>query len=410
MNSFQTKLYKYVSLAIEIGINVQPGQTVVIFAPVGAAEFVRGAVRRAYEVGAKHVYVEWSDDEVTRARFELASGEALEEYPMWRAKGYEELAENNAAFLYVVSENPDLLKGIDASRIQTSSKAANTALRGLTSLRLKDKVSWAIVGVPSAAWANRVFPALPEEERVSALWEAIFDATRVNHDNPVQAWREHTNDLGSRAQKLNDKQYAALHYLSEGTDITVELPQDHIWVSAGGTDEKSVTFMKNIPTEEVFTSPLRTGVNGTVRSTKPLSYGGNVLENFTLTFKDGKIVEYAAEKGYDILKSLIEIDEGSHYLGEIALVPYQSPISNTNLIFYNTLFDENASCHFAIGRAFPFCLQGGTEMSQEELRNRGLNDSLTHVDFMMGSSEMNIDGILENGEREPIFRNGNWAF
>ncbi|RKP49951.1 aminopeptidase [Cohnella endophytica] len=411
MHSFQDKLNQYASLAIEVGINLQPGQSLVITAPLISAEFVRGAVKRAYEVGAKHVYVEWFDDEVNRLRYELAPAEALNEYPMWRARGYEELADDNAAFLYVVASNPDLMNGIDPNRIQIASKAANAALRKLTSARLSQKVSWSIVAVPSPAWADKVFPSLSEEKRVDALWNAIFEATRVGRDRPIEAWREHSAALGTRADMLNQRQYKALHYRSKaGTDITVELPHNHIWVSAGSVNKEGDVFISNMPTEEVFTSPVRTGVHGTVRSTKPLSYQGNLIENFSLDFQEGRITDFHAEKGYESLKSLIEIDEGSRYLGEVALVPYHSPISDTGLIFYNTLFDENASCHFAIGRAFPFCLQGGTEMTQRELQDHGLNDSLTHVDFMMGSEDMDIDGIRENGEKEPVFRNGNWAF
>ncbi|WP_261300753.1 aminopeptidase [Paenibacillus andongensis] len=410
MNSFQGNLDKYASLAIQLGVNIQPGQSLVVFAPLISVEFVRRLVKQAYEVGAKHVYVEWFDDELTRLKYELAPYEALLEYPMWRAKGYEELAENNAAFLYVVANNPDLMNGIDPKRIQTASRTSNNALRELSAARLTNKVSWSIIAVPSPAWADKVFPSLPEEERVGALWNAIFEATRVDRDDPVQDWKEHSSALDTRSKRLNERQYKALHYRANGTDITVSLPPGHIWVSAGNTNSNGISFIANLPTEEVFTSPLKNGVNGMVKSTKPLSYNGNLIENFSLTFKDGRVIDFNAEKGEENLRSLIEIDEGSHFLGEVALVPHRSPISNTNLIFYNTLYDENASCHFAIGRAFPFCLSGGIEMSQQELQNHGLNDSLTHVDFMMGSADMDIDGILENGEKEPLFRNGDWAF
>ncbi|MFC5447810.1 aminopeptidase [Paenibacillus aestuarii] len=409
MNTFQEQLKRYAALAVEIGVNVQAGQKLVIFAPLIAAQFVRCVVKRAYEIGAKEVYVEWSDDEVTRLKFELAPFETFLEYPMWRAKGYEELAKEHAAFLYVVANNPDLLNGIEPSRIQQSSKTNNAALRNLTSARLKNQVSWSIVTVPSPAWADKVFPTLPEAERVQALWNAIFQATRVEQEDPVQAWKEHSSTLEAKAKHLNERKYSALHYRSAGTDITVQLPPEHVWVAASMQNAQGASFIANLPTEEVFTSPLKTGVNGTVTSTKPLSYNGNLIENFKLTLKDGKIVDYTAEKGYEVLKSLVEMDEGSHYFGEVALVPHRSPISDTNLIFYNTLFDENASCHFAIGRAFPFCLQGGNAMSQEELQASGLNDSLTHVDFMMGSADMDIDGILANGDVEPLFRKGNWA-
>ena len=264
--------------------------------------------------------------------------------------------------------------------------------------------------MPTQAWADKVFPELDEAKRMDALWDAIFKATRVDQEDPVAEWKKHTDTLDSKADHLNQKKYQALHYSAPGTDLTVELAKDHIWVSAGSVNENGVTFIANMPTEEVFTANAKTGVNGVVSSTKPLSYAGNLIENFTLTFKEGKVVDFKAEKGEETLKKLIETDEGSAYLGEIALVPHQSPISETDLIFFNTLFDENASNHFALGKAYPFCVEGGKNMSDEEVVAHGLNDSLTHVDFMIGSAEMNIDGITSDGKKEPVFRKGNWAF
>lgn len=410
MDPFQTNLDKYASLAVEIGVNVQPGQTLIVAAPLIAAPFVRKVVRRAYEIGAHNVHIEWSDDEATRIKYELAPDEAFREFPMWRAQGFEEMARNNAAYLYIMASDPDLLKGIDPQRIQDARKTANTAMRPFNELMMADKISWSIVAYPSQAWADKVFPSLPAEERVDALWNAIFKATRIDRDDPVRAWKEHSHTLEAKAEKLNARKYKALRYRAPGTDLTVELPKKHFWVAAGSINEKGTPFIANMPTEEVFTAPLKTGVNGTLRSTKPLSFSGNLIDGFFLTFKDGKIIEYAAEKGLESLKRLIETDDGSHYLGEVALVPHRSPISESNLIFYNTLFDENASNHFAIGRAYPFCLEGGKEMGQEELLEHGMNDSLTHVDFMVGSGDMDIDGILESGETEPVFRMGNWAF
>jgi aminopeptidase len=410
MEHFETNLQKYASLAVEIGVNVQPGQTLIVMAPLTTAPLVRKVVKRAYEIGAKNVHVEWADEEVTRLKYELAPSEAFLEFPMWRAKGFEEMAENNAAYLYIQASNPDLLAGIDPQRIQDANKTASTAMRKFNQYMMSDKISWSVVAYPSETWANKVFPSLPAEERVNALWSAIFRATRIDRDDPVEAWKEHANHLESKAKRLNERKYKALRYRAPGTDLTVELPERQLWVAAGSRNEKGTPFMPNLPTEEVFTAPLKTGVNGTLRSTKPLSYAGNLIENFSFTFQDGKIVKVTAEKGLETLQRLIETDEGSHYLGEVALVPHRSPISDSNLIFYSTLFDENASNHFAIGKAYPFCLEGGKEMSQEELAAQGLNDSLTHVDFMVGSGEMDIDGVLESGETEPVFRKGNWAF
>ncbi|MDR6879755.1 aminopeptidase [Bacillus sp. 3255] len=410
MPTFQDKLDTYAALAIQLGVNLQQNQSLVIFAPIGAVQLVRSLVNRAYDAGAKHVYVEWFDSYITRIKYDRAPFDALLEYPMWQAKGYEELAGQNAAFLYVEVSNPDLMKGIDPQRLQTASKTNNTALMGLTNARLTHQVSWAIVAAPSQEWADKVFPDLMPEERVEALWDAIFKATRVDLEDPITAWQEHASTLSAKSSYLNEKQYKSLHYRAEGTDIRIDLPRDHLWVSAGSRNRQGTTYIANIPTEEVFTSPLKTGVNGTVRSTKPLVYNGVLIEHFSLTFEEGRIVDYHAANGQDVLKSLIELDEGSHYLGEIALVPHRSPISDTGLVFYNTLYDENASCHFAIGRAFPFCLKDGIAMSAEQWQQRGLNTSLTHVDFMMGAADLSIDGILENGESQPIFRNGGWAF
>jgi aminopeptidase len=410
MIQFEQTLDKYASLAVEVGVNIQKGQKLFVAAPISAVDFVRRIAKKAYELGASDVLFDWTDDDLTRMKFEMAPDETFKEFPMWKARGREELAEENTAFLSVISANPDLLSGVAPSRIQDATKASATALEKFRNYAMSDKISWSIVAVPNPIWATKVFPDLSEQEALEALWEAIFKATRADLDKPVEAWRNHTDTLDTKATYLNEKKYKALHYTAPGTDLTVELPHHHIWVSAGSYNEKGTLFVANMPTEEIFTAPLKTGVNGIVASTKPLSYSGNLIEDFSITFEEGKIVDYKADKGYESLKQLIETDEGSHYLGEIALVPHKSPISDTNLIFYNTLFDENASNHLAIGKAYNFCLEGGKTMSQEEQQANGLNHSLTHVDFMIGSEAMNIDGISADGKREAIFRNGNWAF
>ena len=410
-STFNHNLEKYAALAVEVGVNIQPGQTLVLMAPLFAADLARKVVRRAYEKGAKYVHVEWNDDEVTRTRYELAPGDSFKEYPTpFRARGWEEMAEGNAAFLSIVGADPDLLRGIDSQRIQDANKANSEALKNYRKYAMSDKISWSIVAVPSKAWADKVFADLGEDERIPALWNAIFKATRIDMEDPVQAWRDHSDNLNKKADFLNERKYKALHYTAAGTDLTIELPAAHYWVSAESHNAKGTSFMANMPTEEVFTAPLKTGVNGTVSSTKPLSYAGNLIDKFSVTFKEGRIVDFSAERGYEALKKLVETDEGSHYLGEVALVPHKSPISDTNLIFFNTLFDENASNHLAIGKGYAFCLVGGKEMNDEELVANGLNDSLTHVDFMIGSADMDIDGILADGTREPLFRGGNWAF
>ncbi|WP_066069419.1 aminopeptidase [Neobacillus soli] len=410
MTEFQKNLEKYAELAVKVGVNVQPGQTLAINASIDAAEFVRLIVKKAYETGAKNVVVNWNDDTVTRTKYDLAPNDAFQEYPVWRAKEMEELADKGAAFMSVVSSSPDLLKGVDPERISNFNKAAGTALKNYRKATMSDKVSWTVIAAASPAWAAKVFPDEPAETQVSKLWDAIIKATRVDVENPVEAWKEHDETLHAKVDYLNEKRYQKLHYTAPGTDLTIELPEKHLWVGAGSVNEKGFEFMANMPTEEVFTVPLKTGVNGTVASTKPLSYGGNIIDRFSITFENGKIVGVKAEEGEEILKRLVDTDEGSHYLGEVALVPYDSPISQSNVLFFNTLFDENASNHLAIGSAYSFCIEGGKTMSSEELEKNGLNESLTHVDFMIGSAEMDIDGITADGKSEPVFRKGNWAF
>ncbi|MGC4377291.1 aminopeptidase [Fictibacillus sp. Mic-4] len=410
MSTFQENLEKYAELAVKVGVNIQPGQEVVISSNLHSADLTRLIARKAYEAGAKNVHVDWMDDELSRLKYEKAADEVFKEYPEWKAQEKIQLAERGAAFISITSNNPDLLKGIDPERISNSQKAAGQALNTFRQYIQSDKVSWTVIAAASEAWADKVFPDEPREERVDKLWDAIFKATRIDSDHPVQAWKEHDQNLHTKVDYLNEKKYKALHYKAPGTDLTIELPKNHIWVGAGSVNEQGIEFMANMPTEEVFTAPQKDGVNGYVTSTKPLSYAGNLIDKFKMTFENGRIVDVTAEQGEDILKRLVETDEGSHYLGEIALVPHQSPISQSNILFYNTLFDENASNHLAIGSAYSFCIEGGKKMSEEELQKNGLNVSITHVDFMIGSAEMDIDGILEDGTREPVFRNGNWAF
>lgn len=410
MSELQQNMEKYAELAVKVGVNIQQGQTLVVNATIDSTEFVRLVVKKAYETGAYNVVVNWSDDIVSRIRYDLAPDEVFNKYPKWRAKEVEELAEQGAAFMSVISSSPDLLKGVNPERIASFQKAAGEALRTYRKFIQSDKVSWTVIAVPSTEWAQKVFPNETPETSVQKLWDAIFKATRVDLENPVAAWKKHDETLHEKVDYLNHKHYKKLHYKAPGTDLTIELPDKHVWVGAGSINEQGKEFMANMPTEEVFTVPHKTGVNGTVSSTKPLSYGGNLINNFTITFENGRIVNVKAQQGEEILKHLVETDEGSHYLGEVALVPYNSPISQSNILFYNTLFDENASNHLAIGSAYAFCIDGGKQMSAKELAENGLNESITHVDFMIGSAEMDIDGITADGKAEPVFRNGDWAF
>lgn len=411
MNStFEAKLTKYAELAVKIGVNIQPNQYLYIAASIESAPFVQVVTKIAYEIGAKQVFVDYTDDQITRTRYELAPADSFDFFPPWKVQEREWLAEEGAAFMSIVSQSPDLLSGIDSKRIASFQKASGTALNKYRQYVQSDKISWTVIAAPSKQWARKVFPELPEEKQVEALWDAIFKATRADLDNPVEAWAQHNDNLHEKVGYLNNKNYAKLHYTAPGTDLTIELPKGHLWCGAGSINEKGEEFMANMPTEEVFTVPHKDGVNGYVSSTKPLSYGGNIIDNFKLTFENGRIVQVEAAQGEEVLKNLVATDEGSHYLGEVALVPFHSPISQSNILFYNTLFDENASNHLAIGSAYAFCIEGGKSMSSDELKAHGLNESITHVDFMIGSEQMNIDGVTADGQSEPVFRNGNWAF
>ncbi|GMX64750.1 aminopeptidase [Paenibacillus elgii] len=409
MSTFAQKMEKYATLAVRVGANVQQGQTVVVMAPVAAAELARLVAVKAYEAGAKNVMVEWNDEELTRIKYKMAPMEAFHEYPMWKAQGLQELAENDAAFIQFYGPNPDLLKDVDPERVSTANKTASTALKGYRSQLMAHRASWTLMAYATPEWALKIFPDLSPEAALDALWERIFEATRVNADDPVEAWKEHNARLARTVSYLNEKRYKQLVYEASGTSLTVDLPEKHLWLGGAKENAKGIFFNPNLPTEEVFTMPRQDGVNGVVRSTKPLNHGGQLIDGFSLTFKDGKVVDFSADKGYEMLKRLLDTDEGARKLGEVALVPHESPISNTNLIFYNTLFDENASSHLALGQAYPVNLDGGTEMKEEELSRHGANSSLVHIDFMIGSADMNIDGITQDGVREPVFRAGNWA-
>lgn len=410
MNNLNDFLKKYAELSVRVGVNLQKGQTLVINSPIECADFVRLIAKEAYNAGAKDVHVEWNDEELTLIKFLNAPEESFSSFPKWKADGYEYLAKNDAAFLSISASNPELLKDVDSKRISEANKAKSIALKKYREYIMNSTVSWSVVSIPTRSWAKKVFSDLPEEKAMEKLWENIFKIVRVDKNSPLEAWSEHLNNLKNKVDFLNDKKLRKLHFLSKDTDLTIELPEKHLWAGGGEHNSKGTYFVANMPTEEVFTLPLKTGVNGKVKSTKPLNYSGNLIENFTLIFKEGKVVDFSAEKGYETLKKLLDTDEGSCYLGEVALVPYDSPISNSDVIFYNTLFDENASCHLALGEAYPTCLEGGSEMSSEELNKAGANISLTHVDFMIGSADLNITGETNSGEIVDIFKHGNWAF
>ncbi|MFF2483391.1 aminopeptidase [Paenibacillus sp. NPDC058071] len=403
------KLNKYAELIVRVGANVQEGQEVFINGSVEIAGLVRLVAAKSYEAGASNVHVDWSDETLTRLKYEKGAEELFSKYPEWEKAKRDDFVARRAVFISIVSSSPDLLKGIDSKRISSFQKASGQALQNFRKAMQADKVSWTVVAAAGKEWAAKVFPGVSQEESVEQLWDAIFAAVRLDAENPVEAWKKHNEVLHEKGDVLNQKRFKKLHYTAPGTDLTIELADKHLWVAAGSINEQNVPFMANMPTEEVFTVPLKTGVNGYVSSTKPLSYGGNIIDRFKLTFENGRIVKVEAEEGEAILQQLVDTDEGSHYLGEVALVPHFSPISQSNILFYNTLFDENASNHLAIGSGYAFNVEGGKTMTAEELAANGVNDSITHVDFMIGSEEMDIDGILADGTAVPIFRGGNWA-
>lgn len=410
MKEFNELLNNYAELAVKIGVNLQKNQTLVINSPVDAKDFVRIIAEIAFKNGARNVHVNYNDEILSRITYLNAQNdEIFNEFSKHRAAELEEHAKNNAAFLSIVSSNPIILQGVDPSKIAASTKARSMALKEYYKYIMNSDVSWSIISIPSEGWATKVFPELSIEDAMKKLWEVIFSIVRVDNEDVVAAWDKHLKTLQEKVDYLNETKFKTLHYKSPITDLTIELPKGHIWSGGGEHTSKGTYFVANMPTEEVFTLPLRTGVNGKVSSTKPLNYGGNVINNFSLTFKDGKIIDFSAEEGYEHLKKLIETDEGSHYLGEVALVPFNSPISNSNIIFYNTLFDENASCHLAIGKAYPICIEGGTKMSEDEFIENGVNFSLTHEDFMVGSADLDIIGTTFDGKEIQIFKAGNWA-
>ncbi|EGO8326528.1 aminopeptidase [Enterococcus faecalis] len=410
LENFNENLKKYARLIAETGVNVQDNHTVVLQISVDQAPLARLITEEAYRLGAAEVIVQWSDETIQREFLAHAATDRIENVPQYKIDQTDDWIAKGASRISVVSSNPDALAGVDAQRVAAFQAANGKALVNLRKATQANKVSWTVVAASSEGWAAKVFPELAtSEEQVDALWNEIFKTTRIYEENPVIAWDIHDKKLQEKAAELNEQQFTALHYTAPGTDLTIGLPKNHLWEGAGSYNARGEEFMANMPTEEVFTAPDSRRVDGYVSSTKPLSYAGTIISGMKFTFKDGKVVDFSAEQGEEALKNLLAIDEGAKHLGEVALVPDPSPISQSGLIFYNTLFDENASNHLAFGSAYAFNLQGGTEMSEEELAEAGLNRSQTHVDFMVGSDKMNIDGIKEDGTIVPVFRNGDWA-
>lgn len=410
MTDFEKKKKDYASLVIRAGINMQEGQRLEISCPVECADFARLCADAAYEAGCSEVIMRWNDDELTRMKYLKAADGVFDRVNSWETDLLNTLSEEGAGFLTIYAEDPNLLDGVDPDRITRAQKSSGKALKAYRKRMMRGECPWCICSVPSAAWARAVFPELSEEEAVGRLWEEIFAACRVDGENALANWKEHTDSIKKHLDILNGYNFKTLKYRnSAGTDVTVGLPEGHIWTGGDEEAANGIMFAANIPTEEAFTLPDRNSVNGTLVATKPLSLNGTIIENFSFRVENGKIVEVRAEKGEDILKDAISVDEGASYFGEVALVPYDSPINKSGVLFLNTLFDENASCHFAFGEAYP-CIMGADSMSEEEMKEKGVNSSMTHVDFMVGSADLEITGITHDGEEIPVFINGNFAF
>ena len=412
MQNFDELRREYARLLIRAGLNVQPGQRLVISCPVERADFARCCAEAAYDAGCAEVILRWSDDALARLKYLRAVEEVFDRVNPWEVLLADTVSAEGAAWLSVSAEDPENLKGVEPGRIRRARIAAGKAMETFRVRETRNEFPWCVCAAPSEAWARKVFPGLDAGEAVARLWEEILKACRVaGGRDAITAWRAHSDELRRRVETLNGYDFKTLHYQNAlGTDLTVELPEGHYW--AGGAEKcvtSGVMFSANIPTEEVFTLPKRDGVNGVVCASKPLVYNGTVIENLRFELSGGRIAGVRAERGLEVLKDAISVDEGASYLGEVALVPYDSPISRSGVLFYNTLFDENASCHFAFGDAYP-CIRGGEDLSREELKARGANDSLTHVDFMIGTGDLSITGLTRGGETVEVFRDGNFAF
>lgn len=412
IQDFEAKLSEYAHLLVEVGMNVQPGQTVRVNAPVECAPLVRQCVAACYDRGAREVVMDWRDDFVSRQRYLKADEEVFSQFPSYLKAKFDWLLERGAANLSITGSDPELLKGVDPARIQADQRSSAQPTKPYFDAMTAGKFQWCVGAHPTRAWAEKVFPDKKGEEAIEALWEAIFAVCRITGDGKaVERWQAHVASTAARCAALNEYNFATLHYTNSlGTDLTIRLPENHVW--AGGSEKSAagVEFAANIPTEEIFTAPQWDGVNGRVHSALPLALNGNLVKDFWMEFKDGRIVEVHAEEGEEILKNAIALDEGAHYLGEVALVPYASPIRETGILFYNTLFDENASCHLAFGAAYSSCVKGGEELDEAGQKALGLNQSITHVDFMVGTEDLSIVGVCRDGRMIPVFVDGNFTF
>ena len=412
VENFDAKLKEYARLLVEIGVNVQPGQTVRLRPEVSCAPLARLCVEACYDRGAREVVLEWDDDFVLRQKFLRAAEDVFGDFPAYEKARYDWYLDRGAVDLSILGSDPELLKGVDPARMQAYRRAAGNATKAYGDALDANKFQWSVAAHPVPSWAKKVFPDLPEAQAMDALWDAIFSVCRIDGDGKaVQRWREHIDTTARRCGMLNGYNFKSLHYTNSlGTDLTVQLPENHVWIGGSEKTPAGVEFVPNMPTEEIFTAPRWDGVDGRVYGALPMSMDGNLVKDFYLDFQGGRIVDVHAEQGEDVLRHAIDVDEGSRYLGEAALVPFDSPIRNKGILFYETLFDENASCHFAFGSAYPTCVKGGAEMSEDEQKAAGLNQSINHVDFMVGTADLSIVGTTHDGKEVPVFVDGNFAF
>ena len=405
----KTVLREYAKLIVRVGVNVQKGQEVIVHAGLDQPEFVQMVVEEAYKAKAKKVTVEWSYQPLTKTHVRYQSVKTMGEVTEWEKARLEHYCNVLPARIHLTSADPDGLKGVNMGKVSKANQMSYPILKPYRDRR-ENKEQWCIAAVPGKAWAKKVFPGERTSVAVEKLWDAILSASRVTED-PIKAWEAHNANMAKRCEYLNSLKIRTLHYTAEnGTDLTVGMIGEGCWRGGGDTSLQGIYFNPNIPTEECFISPKRGEAEGIVYSSKPLSYRGQLIDNFSIRFENGKAVEVHAEKGEEQLKDMICMDEGAAYLGECALVPQASPISESGLLFYNTLFDENAACHLALGMGFADTIQDFQNKTLDECRELGINDSMIHVDFMIGCDTMNIDATTRDGKIVPIFRNGNWAF
>jgi aminopeptidase len=408
---FDEKLDRFARLAVHVGLNLQPGQELVISASTEMMPLVRRITEHAYKAGALLVTTLYSDDETALARFKYAEDASFDHAPLWLADGIAAAFRGGAARLALAGSNPALLAGQDPAKVSRANIAASKANKPAMELITRHAINWSILASATKDWAKLVFPHLPEEEAVSKLWDAIFTASRATGNDPVADWKAHSAEIHKRVAYLNEKRFHALRFHSHdgATDLTVGLADDHLWAGGGGPSGNGVFCNPNIPTEECFTTPHKDRVDGFVQASKPLSHQGTLIENIRCRFEGGRIVEATASAGEDVLNRLIGTDEGARRLGEVALVPHSSPISSSGILFWSTLFDENAASHIALGQAYATCLIDGETMDAETLAAKGANSSLIHVDWMIGSGQMDVDGIAQDGTSEPLMRAGEWV-